>query len=80
MIRNLSASGSVKKMITLKSMRLEKLFPRSLHLSDEIGALRASNLCGPNGNLTLTARLRPYGNAGNWKKREQYNVCLCRNS
>ena len=33
--------GSVEKMITPKPMRLEKLSPRSLHLSYEIDALRS---------------------------------------
>jgi hypothetical protein len=47
-------------MITPKPMRLEKISPRSLHLSHEIGRAPLSNLYGPNGDVTLTARLRPH--------------------
>src|SRR5471032_1718592 len=56
-------------MTTAKSMRLEKLSPRSPHLSYEIDALRSSNLYGPNGNVTLTARLRSFGNAESGRRK-----------
>jgi hypothetical protein len=46
-------------MITPKPMRLEKLFPKSLHLSYEIDVLR-SHLYGPNRDVTLAARLRSH--------------------
>jgi hypothetical protein len=37
-----------------------------------------SNLDGPNGEVTLTTRLRPHGNGGVWKEKRTVNVCLCR--
>src|SRR5260370_33460218 len=46
-------------MITPKPMRLEKLSPRSLHLSYEIGRAPLSNRYGPNGDVALTARFAP---------------------
>ena len=46
-------------------MRLEKVSPRSLHLSYEIGST------WPNGFVTLTTRLRPHGNAGILKEKEE---------
>jgi hypothetical protein len=70
--------GSItsRKLTTPNRMRLEKVSPRSLHLSYEIGATPLSNLYDQNGDVTLTTRLRPHGNAGIWKKKKRTVQCL----